>query len=142
MGIIVPDANVIAALLIHLPFSDEVELLFRRWRQQRSQFCAPALCPAEVMTTLRKMIVAGQISHQDAESATRAWEKLPIQIVVPDQELLLASLAWAQKTGQMAAYDAQYLALAESLGAEMWTADKRLYNALKDTVAWLHWVGK
>jgi len=38
------------------------------------------------------------------------------------------------------AYDAHYLALAEMLGCEFWTADRRLYNAVKEELPWVKWL--
>jgi predicted nucleic acid-binding protein len=51
----------------------------------------------------------------------------------------LAALHWAERIGHSKAYDAQYLALAESLSAEFWTADVRLVHVLeKLDVSWIH----
>jgi predicted nucleic acid-binding protein len=47
----------------------------------------------------------------------------------PDWEVDRNALVWAERIGQRAAYDAVYLALAEYLNAELWTADKRLADA-------------
>lgn len=51
--------------------------------------------------------------------------------------------AWerAYRFKQPAAYDAHYLALAEMLGCEFWTADRRLHNAVKDELPWVKWLG-
>jgi predicted nucleic acid-binding protein len=40
-----------------------------------------------------------------------------------------------------AAYDAHYLALAQWLRCECWTADGRLWNTVKSEFAWVRWVG-
>jgi len=41
------------------------------------------------------------------------------------------------------AYDSYYLALAETLEAEFWTADKPLFNAVGNAgPAGLHWIGE
>ena len=41
------------------------------------------------------------------------------------------------------AYDGSYLAVAESLGAELWTADNRLVESLDDdSLEWIHWIGE
>ena len=40
------------------------------------------------------------------------------------------------------AYDAHYLALAESRQCECWTADERLWNTVKKDLPWVHWVGQ
>ena len=52
--------------------------------------------------------------------------------------------AWelATKLNRPTAYDAHYLALAEELGCEFWTADTRLHNAVKDTLSWVHGLGQ
>lgn len=38
-------------------------------------------------------------------------------------------------------YDCAYLALAEEEGCKIYTADKRLFNAIKDRVKFIRWVG-
>ena len=38
-------------------------------------------------------------------------------------------MEWAERIGQSKVYDAQYLALAESLEAESWSVDRWLANA-------------
>ena len=64
---------------------------------------------------------------------------LEFQTIAPSLELHRAALQWAERIGQSKAYDAQYLALAESLSAEFWTADARLVHALQRLeVNWIH----
>jgi predicted nucleic acid-binding protein len=63
-------------------------------------------------------------------------------VVEPDGDLLKNSLVWAEKIPQAVAYDAQYLALAESLKADLWTADRRLFNSVQQAgVNFAHWLG-
>jgi predicted nucleic acid-binding protein len=38
------------------------------------------------------------------------------------------------------AYDAHYLAVAEAFGAEFWTADRRLFQAVSGSLPWVHTV--
>ena len=47
----------------------------------------------------------------------------------------------AKRFNRPQAYDSHYLALAEMLGLELWTADERLYNAVKDALPWVKWLG-
>jgi predicted nucleic acid-binding protein len=42
---------------------------------------------------------------------------------------------------QRSVYDSWYLALAEELGSEFWTADQKLYNAVKDRLPFVKWLG-
>jgi predicted nucleic acid-binding protein len=41
-----------------------------------------------------------------------------------------------------AASDAHYLALAEYEKCEFWTADARLFNAVKSNLSWVHQLGE
>ena len=41
----------------------------------------------------------------------------------------------------LAAYDAAYLALAESEGCELWTGDRSFYQAVKGALPWVRWLG-
>ena len=54
-----------------------------------------------------------------------------------------AAYAWAERLGQSRAYDAQYLAVAEQEGLELWTADRRLVrNAEQAGVRWVRRIGE
>ena len=139
---IVVDANITVALFVNLPYSSQSEGLFRLWRKQDVQLHAPALWPAEVVSALRKMVAVGQMSSDDARLALANLERIPIQVILPDPGLLDLSLVWASRLNQAVAYDAQYVALAENLSAEFWTADQRLINSLEHlNVPWARWVG-
>lgn len=140
---IVLDANLVASLFIRLPYSDSFEQLMRVWRREVTEFYAPALFPAELVSVIRKMEYAKQISAQDAQLALLNCARLPIQVVIPDESLLQMSLKWAETLGQKVAYDAQYLSLAERLSADFWTADQRLFRSLiQSNRSWVHWVGE
>jgi len=41
----------------------------------------------------------------------------------------------------LAAYDAAYLALAQNEGCELWTGDRLFYQAVKDKIAVVKWIG-
>ncbi len=42
---------------------------------------------------------------------------------------------------RLAAYDASYIALAESEACELWTGDRSLYEAVNDRLSWARWIG-
>lgn len=139
---IVIDANLTVALFVNLPYSSQAENLFRLWRRQDVELFAPALWPAEVISALRKVVTAGQMDSDDARLALASLGRFPVKVIVPDAALMDSSLIWAGKLNQSVAYDAQYIALAESLAAEFWTADQLLLSSLQRMdVNWAHWVG-
>jgi len=84
------------------------------------------------MSALRKAIYQGQMDQDDALKLASAVETWNVQVYVPDAALNRSALIWAQRLEQMVAYDAQYLALAERLNADFYTADKKLFNRCQE----------
>jgi len=41
---------------------------------------------------------------------------------------------------ELSAYDSSYVALAEQLGIELWTADRQLYDAVGISLPWVRWI--
>ena len=58
-----------------------------------------------------------------------------------DDALLKRGYELATQYNRPTAYDAQYLALAERLSCDFWTADERMFNAVKDKSPDLQWIG-
>jgi predicted nucleic acid-binding protein len=72
--------------------------------------------------------------------ALRAALSLPLRLY-GEPELHARALDLAERLSLPAAYDAHYLALADWLGAEFWTADQRLVRAVQDELPWVRAVG-
>jgi predicted nucleic acid-binding protein len=122
------DAGIGLALLVPVPYSLQVRSLVERWRARDAELFAPALWDYEVVSTVRKYVAAGVLSADDASTATTGLAELGIERIAPSAPLSRSALRWAAELGQRAAYDAAYLALAESLDATLYTADLRLAN--------------
>jgi predicted nucleic acid-binding protein len=56
--------------------------------------------------------------------------ELGVELIVPNENQTQKAFMWTRQLNQVAAYDSFYLALAESLGCEFWSADKKLANAV------------
>lgn len=132
MASVVIDANIAVALLVERPWSALAEQKMLEWKSGKARLCVPALWPSEVMSALRKAISLNQMDQEDALKLVSAMDAWNVQVYVPDADLNRRSLIWAERIGQMAAYDAQYLALAESLKADFYTADKKLFNCCQN----------
>jgi predicted nucleic acid-binding protein len=52
------------------------------------------------------------------------------------------ALDLAERFSLPVAYDTHYLALAEQLGAEFWTADRKLVRAVQSALPWVRPVGE
>jgi len=125
---LVLDANLCLYVLAPLPQHDQAVELLATLMQYERPWYAPALWRVEVISGLRKMEAAGMWDNDMVQEATvRFWE-WPVQIVAEERSLLEAALRWSRRVGQRVIYDSVYLALADHLDAEFWTADRRLYQ--------------
>ena len=97
----------------------------------------PTLLSYEVTNAVLQAIRRQRITLEIAEDILTAFEDLaiPLEGVAPHQALAMAHRY------DRSAYDAAYLALAESLNMEFITGDQRLYNAVSQQLPWVLWVG-
>jgi predicted nucleic acid-binding protein len=102
--------------------------------------CAPTLWQYEVASILTKAVHFRQMSEPSARQALQLSADLPIQLIQPDQELVTQAFDWTLRLKRAAAYDSFYLALARRLDCDLWTADRRLVNAVSEP--WVRYMGK
>jgi predicted nucleic acid-binding protein len=91
----------------------------------REQLHAPHLIDAEVAQTLRRLVVSGRLPVPTGQHLLTQWSALALTRH-PGQPLL--PRIWALREN-VSAYDATYVALAETLGCALLTADARLARA-------------
>jgi predicted nucleic acid-binding protein len=90
---------------------------------------APELLLAEIANILVKKTNRGEITPVDALRIAQDVRQADFTIH-PMDGLIVSALSIALATGR-SAYDSMYLALADSLGTKVVTADRRLYNGLQ-----------
>jgi len=138
---IVPDANIILALAIPLPYSSAALSKIQQWQQQKVSLIVPNLWSYEIVSSLRKAIVIGKLSPEQATTALESILRMGIEEIAPTPSLHRLALEWSIRLNQTVAYDAAYLALAQSQEANFWTADRRLADAAKNCGAsWVHYI--
>lgn len=138
----VVDANLTVALVLPTPYSVRAQALWERWDAEAADVYAPTLWAYEVTSALRKAMSITGMFLQEAETHLETLARLGVQLVPPSLELDRSALQWAERLGQTVAYDAYYLALAERLGIDFWTADRRLADSAGAEVPWVHWAGE
>jgi predicted nucleic acid-binding protein len=138
----VVDANLAVALVLPTPYSAQAQALWERWSVEAMDVFAPDLWAYEVTSALRKAVSITGMPSPEAEAHLDIVMRLGVQLVPPTLELDRLALRWADRLGQAVAYDAHYLALAETLGGDFWTADRRLADSAGTEVPWVHWIGK
>ena len=88
-----------------------------------------------------RRVVRGELTVEDA---VRLLEYLLASgIELRDEPSLHArALQISSRLRQGAVYDAHYLALADILGCEYWTADESFYRAVAFSAQSVHWIGE
>jgi predicted nucleic acid-binding protein len=86
---------------------------------------APDLIDAEVLSVMRRLVLADQLPEQHALQALSIAQQLGLRRY---SSRLLWPRAWELRTN-LTAYDALYVALAEQLDATLLTADSRAAQA-------------
>lgn len=138
----VVDASVVIKRLIPEDYSEQARALFTDSLQTRQPLFAPPLLPSEVTNVLyqRTRRQANTISVSDADQALTLFLRLPIRLEAP-QDLYPRAMAFARAHGLRATYDSVYVALAQILGVDVWTADERLVRDLGVNAPWVRWIG-
>ena len=97
--------------------------------------------PVEVANALHRRVVRGELTVEDA---VRLLEYLLASgIELRDEPNLHArALQVSSRLHQGAVYDAHYLALADILGCEYWTADESFYRSAAPSAPNVHWIGE
>ena len=113
----------------------------RTWVRERTRLLAPPLFRAEVTSVIRERVYRGEMQADDAGAALIGSFGWPIAIRDLGDSLQRRAFDIATQFNRPKAYDGQYLALAELLGCELWTGDRRLINVVAGKLPWLHWIG-
>jgi predicted nucleic acid-binding protein len=118
----VVDSSAVLELLLNRPRAAEVS---ERFTRPGEVLDAPHLLDLEVLQTLRRYWLAGEMDEEGAERAIR--HHLDLSITRYPHDLFLTRV-WELRFN-FTAYDAMYVALAEALRATLITSDLRLAKA-------------
>ncbi len=135
------DASLAVKLVVPEDYSAVARALSGAWIRDGIQAVAPPLFPFEVANALHRKVVRGALVFPDALEAFQTLMASGIQLRDTDG-LHLRALELATATAQSAAYDAHYLALAEALNCELWTADRRFTRSVQQVSENVHWIGE
>jgi predicted nucleic acid-binding protein len=132
---LVVDASFTFRLLIPGPAQAAFQGQARQWMSDGSELYAPTLWLYEMTSALCKSVRLGALTPIEGREALALAQRLGVQLIPPDESLARSAYAWTMRLNRAAAYDSFYLALAEALQCELWTADRRLSNAVN--LAWV-----
>jgi predicted nucleic acid-binding protein len=100
---------------------------------------APMLFDYEIANALRVAVTRQRLSEQDAVAALADFAQF--SIIRCDFSGISSRTFHLSGQHQRTAYDSAYMALAQARGAWVFTGDKRLFNAVGETLAWVKWLG-
>lgn len=115
---IVLDASVVLDVVTAVSSGQAIS---ERIAATETRFAAPEVVDVEVLQALRRQLRLGWISVHRAQQALELLNALPLARL---SHQTLTSRIW-QLRENATAYDAAYLALAESLSASLWTRDRK-----------------
>ena len=125
------DASFMVKLVLPEPDSERAEEAWEGWLSAGATVCAPALMPFEATSAIRKHVQRGLITVERGSSAVAAFSALSQDIVLaPADDLHSATWELAMRYGRPNLYDAYYVALAESLNCQLWSADDHLRRVM------------
>jgi predicted nucleic acid-binding protein len=101
------------------------------------QAIAPCLLIYEVINGIVTATRRKRLSPDKAHEAMDNLMEIGVELKVVEPEKVL-ELALEHN---LSAYDAAYLALAESEGCELWTGDRPFYQAVRDDFSRVKWIG-
>lgn len=91
---------------------------------------APAHVYSEMSSAMYKRYRAGELPALEAQTLLDQGVRLPIRVVSPPG-LPRRAFEIAVQFRMKWIYDALYIALAEMIGCELWTADERLHEQVR-----------
>jgi predicted nucleic acid-binding protein len=136
---LVVDASLVFRLILPGPYQAGVQSLVAGWLADGYEMHAPSLWVYEITSALCKTVHFGQVTVDEGERALTLTQALGVRSVGPYDELVRRAYEWTQRLDRAAAYDSFYLALAEGMQCELWTADRRLTNTVD--LPWVHLAG-
>ncbi len=138
---VVVDASIAIKWLIEEDYSGEADQLLTAWDRDKTRVAAPHLLPTEVANGLHQRVRRGHFSLATAVQLEAAFLEKDIALV-QSAHINLRAMRIASALAQNAVYDAHYLALAESLDCDLWTADQRFHRAVANGFPRVHWIGE
>lgn len=137
---VVVDTSLAVKWVIDEIYAAEAIALYHEWIRKNIQILAPALLPIEAASVVYKRVRRGILTIEDAHQALIAL-LLTDLVFHQNPALSVQALEVADHYNLPSTYDGHYIALAEHYACECWTADERLWNAVKGRIPWVRWIG-
>jgi predicted nucleic acid-binding protein len=139
-GFVCVDASVAVKWVLPEEQSAEALLLYQNAIDEGTQVVGPPHLPVEVANAIWRRGARRLLMIDEARQALSRFNELHVGLAIPSG-LLVRSFDLAREFDAHAVYDATYVALAELLKCDLWTADAKLLNALGTKAPQVKWIG-
>lgn len=140
---VVTDASFCLSILLNQPLQKASLVVADTLKREGMQMVAPALWAYETTSSICKAVHFQMVTVDEAEQILDLLEALGVQLIPPDEIDNKRAFNLTMQLKRVAAYDSYYLALAESLKCDLWTADKKLYQAAQNhDITWVRHVSE
>ncbi len=138
---VVVDASLAVKWLVEEDDSDKGHAALQSWVSQDIIRIAPHLMPFKVANALHRRVLRGELNVGDSIRMIAGLLASRLELHQPP-DLHGGALLLESQLKQNGTYDAHYLAVAESVGCELWTADERFYRAASQSNDNVRWIGE
>jgi len=140
---VVTDASFCLSILLNHPLQKASLVVADTLKREGKQMVAPSLWAYETTSSICKAVHFQMVTKNDAHQIIALLEAMGVQLIPPDDVNNKRAFDLTMRLKRAASYDSYYLALAESLKCDLWTADKKLYQAGQDNgMAWVRYVSE
>lgn len=139
---VVVDASLALKWVIPETDSNAAIELLNQWTTEGKKVVAPALFIYEVTNILYRQSAANKLTYEEAKQSLKKLFSIGVKLKFTLHEnISMQAMEFAHLFNLPATYDAHYLALAQREKSDYWTADARLWNAVKGRLNWVRWIG-
>ncbi len=131
------DASFAIKLLVDESDSAEAMVQWETWVKNGTMIYAPRLFVWECANAVRRAVVQDRLPATEAVDALQRLTGIDVDLVNVEDDVVRVYRSFVAKYDMPAVYDATYLAVADMLGCELWTADKRLYRTVGHALPWV-----
>jgi predicted nucleic acid-binding protein len=130
-GYVVVDASLAIKWVLNEPYTEQALALADEWATAGIRPSAPCLLLVEATNVLHRRAMLGHISLSQARELLAGLLDMGIEIRESPQ-IHLRAMELAQELARPAVYDTHYLAVSDILECDLWTADERFLNSVRD----------
>lgn len=138
---VVVDTNIVLKWVLNEEDSSNAIALLAEWKRERTIVLAPSLLIYEATNILHRETRAKKISSDTAQSGINMILRTVVLVSSYEPTLYLRAMALSERFGLPAAYDTQYLSLAEYEECELWTADTKMRRSVQNEFEWVKSLG-